>query len=96
MAAGGTVFNCRMSVGQSAHMAHFISADYTVEARRYSGPLYSGRGSRGGPEMAELTYTTPTRYKAPDAPCVESVQEISVNEWMTAREGGWAKFASTI
>ena len=46
--------------------------------------------------MAELTYTTPTRYKAPDAPCVESVQEISVNEWMTAREGGWAKFASTI
>ena len=26
--AGGTVFNRRMSVGQPAHMAHFISADY--------------------------------------------------------------------
>ena len=27
-----------------------------------------GKAAGGGPQVAELTYTTPTRYKAPDAP----------------------------
>ena len=86
MAADGSFFNRQLSAGQSVHVVHFTSADYTA----WSNPAYQGFGRPRKPKLLrEQRLTVEGRsLSLPE----EAWREVTVAEGTQADRGMYGVF----